>query len=229
MSHTSARAEVICSCAPPEALLERMGPPMLRGMKLILASTSRYRRALLERLGLPFEALPPPFEELEAGEASDPAAMVLANARGKAASLAADHPGALIIGSDQAAVCEGNILGKPGSIARAVEQLLLLSGREHELLTAIAVLPAPEGTAETALVTHRLRIRALTRTEAEAYVQREMPLDCAGAYKAEGLGIALFEYLRGDDPTAIVGLPLAALSNLLRRFGVDPILRNDLT
>lgn len=199
---------------------------MLAGMKLVLASTSPYRRALLARLGLEFEACAPAFEEKRDG---DPEAMVLANARGKAASLSPRFPEALIIGSDQAAVCEGRILGKPGTAARAVEQLLLLAGREHALLTALAVLRAKDGSVETALVAHRMRLRPLTRAEAEAYVRREMPIDCAGAYKSEGLGIALFEYLRGDDPTAIVGLPLTAVCQLLRRCGVDPILRNDPT
>ncbi len=200
-------------------------------MQLVLASTSTYRRALLARLGLPFITAAPRFTEARAQAGLDPARLVVGNALGKAVSLLGDHPGALIIGSDQVAVCAGEVLSKPGTHSKAVEQLLYLAGREHDLLTAVAVVRAPsagqpasaDAPGETALAVNSLRMRALTPAEAEAYVRAEQPLDCAGAYKSEGLGVALFETMRGDDPTAIVGLPLIALTRLLRRFGVDPL------
>jgi septum formation protein len=184
----------------------------------------------MERLGLPFVAAAPRYDEARPESDTDPARLVSANALGKALSLLADFPDSLIIGSDQVAVCEGAILTKPGAPERAIEQLLRLAGREHRLLTALAVLRAPgpgaavgDAPGEQALVENRMRLRPLTRAEAEAYVRRESPLDCAGAYKSEGLGVALFERMQGDDPTAIIGLPLIALTRLLRRFGVNPL------
>jgi len=207
-------------------------------MKLILASTSPYRRQQMSRLGLPFQAAAPRFVEAAPGPNSDAARLVVGNALGKALSLLAEYPGHLVIGSDQVVRCEGRILTKPGSPRVAVEQLLALAGREHELLTGVAVVrasSAPGKQAQTTpesledvpgsstLVVNRLRMRAISRDEAETYVRLEQPLDCAGAYKSEALGIALFEYLRGDDPTAIIGLPLIALLRLLRGFGVDPL------
>ncbi len=196
-------------------------------MQLILASTSPYRRMLLERLGLPFEAVAPPFPEHGQVEIPDPSALVLANALGKARSLRAQYPRATIIGSDQAAVCNGRVLGKPGTAERAVQQLMELAGHEHTLLTAVSVITPgtpPGGRELSELVTNRIRVRPLDEDEARAYVARERPIDCAGAYKSEALGIALFEHLRGDDPTAIVGLPLISLCNLLREVGIDPLL-----
>ncbi len=193
-------------------------------MQLILASTSPYRRALIERLGLACQAVPPPFEELRPGEIADPAELVATNALGKAGSLCERYPEALIIGSDQVAVCEDEVLLKPGTESRAIEQLGRLAGREHTLMTAVTVIGASTGRAESACAINRMRMRPLSSEEIRAYVARERPVDCAGAYKSEGLGIALFEYLRGDDPTAIIGLPLIALGDLLSRFGVNPLL-----
>jgi len=204
---------------------------MLAAVNLVLASTSPPRRALLERLGLPFRALPPGGREVTPAECPDPARLAARNALGKALSLLGGQRDCLIVGSDQVVCCGGEIFGKPGSEERAVEQLLRLAGREHELLTAVAVVRAPAGAAapgddapgETALAVNQVRLRPLTRAEALAYVRADRPLDCAGAYKSEALGIALLEYLRGDDPTAVVGLPLIALSRLLRRCGLDPL------
>jgi len=198
-------------------------------MDLVLASTSPYRRELLERLGLPFRSLAPRFTEEPPLPGADPARLVVHNALGKALSLAAEHPGCLIVGSDQLAECDGRILAKPGSEERAIEQLLFLAGREHRLLTGVAVVQSGEVAqagdlpGRTALSVNHLAVRPLDREQAQAYVRLDRPLDCAGAYKAEGLGIALFDYLRGDDPTAIVGLPLIALTRLLRAFGLDPL------
>lgn len=211
---------------------------------LILASQSPYRRALLARLGLPFEVAAPQFDEAQPTPDTDPRRLVVGNALGKAVSLLAAHPGRVIIGSDQVVALGSRILTKPGTPEKAVAQLLALAGREHELLTAVAVLRAPppaptasagrEGEAldppspddvagATAVVVNRLRMRAFSREEARTYIAAEQPLDCAGAYKAEGLGISLFESLGGDDPTAIVGLPLIATLRLLRRHGIDPL------
>ncbi len=185
-------------------------------MRLILASTSRYRRALLDAAGIAHEAAPPTFEEDHA-RAMPPEEMVVAFARGKAESLAA--PDALVIGADQIPELDGRILTKPGDRAGALEQLTALAGRTHRLLTAVAVHHA--GRTESALVVHRMRMRALTATQLAAYVDRDEPFDCAGAYKIEAAGALLFESMEGADHTAIVGLPLTALTTLLARFGVS--------
>lgn len=189
-------------------------------MRILLASTSPYRRAILEALGLPFAVARPDFVEDHAG-ATDPAAMVVAFARGKALSLAARHPDTLIIGSDQTAAIDGQILTKPGTAERAVEQLLQLSGRTHELLTAVCVHDTRTGVTRERLVRHAMRMRPLDRALAEGYVARDQPLDCAGAYKIEALGIALFEEMTGPDHTAIVGLPVSVVAALLKEAGVD--------
>lgn len=200
-------------------------------MDLVLASTSTYRRALLARLGLPFRAAAPAYREVGPETCPNPRRLAAQNALGKALSLLDRHPDSLIVGSDQVICCGDEVFGKPGTPERAVEQLLRLAGREHELLTAVAVVRSPargitaadELPGETLVSANQVRLRPLTREEAAAYVERERPLDCAGAYKSESLGITLLEYLRGDDPTAVVGLPLIALSRLLRRFGLDPL------
>ncbi len=187
---------------------------------LVLASTSKYRAALLERLGVPFEAAAPPYEERNvAGHAPD--RMVMEQARGKAESLVSTFPNAVIIGSDQVAHLDGAILTKPGSFDRAVEQLDRLQGHEHELLTGVCVIDATSGQSVEHLERSPIRIRSLTRVEIEAYVRADNPVDCAGSYKAESLGVTIFDYQRGDDPTAVVGLPLIALSRLLRELGID--------
>jgi septum formation protein len=204
-------------------------------VEIILASTSPYRRALLERLGLPFRVLAPTYPEIGPADCDDPRRLATQNALGKALSLLEGRRDCLVIGSDQVVTCEGVVFTKPGTEERAVEQLLRLAGREHELLTAVAVVRAPAGDpgpagdmpGETALAVNQVRLRPLTRAEAEAYVRIERPLDCAGAYKSEGLGIALLEYLRGDDPTGVVGLPLITVARLLRRLGLDPLLRGE--
>lgn len=191
-------------------------------MRLILASTSRYRRALLEQLGLPFEALPPQYEE-EHDLALPPEELVVELARRKARSLAATCPDALILGSDQLAELDGAILGKPGTRERAVAQLLRMQGRTHRLLTGVALHDAARGVTETALAVHVMRMRPLTPPQAEAYVRADEPVDCAGSYKVESRGIALFEAMEGDDHTGIVGLPLTRVVNLLLQRGL-PVL-----
>lgn len=187
-------------------------------MDLILASTSPYRRALLERLGLPFRCIPPGVDEDAVKALGLPPrelAERLAVAKAESARVAA--PDAVVVGSDQVACLDARILGKPGDAGRAVEQLLLMSGREHQLITAMAV-AHPGGTALHTDVA-ALRMRPLTRTEIERYVAADRPTDCAGSYKLEGRGVALFERIDCEDHTAITGLPLIALTTILRDLG----------
>lgn len=185
--------------------------------ELILASTSPYRRMLMERLGLPFRAEAPGCGEegLEDRPVEERAAAL---AERKARAVAAKHPGAVVIGSDQIAEVEGETLHKPGTRERARETLRRLRGREHRLVTAVAVLRGEK--MESALDEARLLMRSLTDGEIEAYLDREDVLDCAGAYRIEGLGAALFRSVRTADPTGIVGLPITRLTALLERFGL---------
>jgi septum formation protein len=187
---------------------------------LVLASTSRYRRALLEGLGVAHVAAAPAFDEDHAVDLA-PAEMASAFARGKAESLRGAFADAYIVGSDQIAEIEGRILTKPGDSEAAVEQLMAQAGRTHRLLSAVAVLDAASGRLAERLVVHELRMRPLTRAQAEAYVARDAPLDCAGSYRIEAGGIALFTQMRGDDHSAIIGLPIAALGDCLEELGDD--------
>ncbi|MDM7915615.1 MAG: nucleoside triphosphate pyrophosphatase [Candidatus Eisenbacteria bacterium] len=187
--------------------------------RLVLASTSPYRRALLERLALPFDSIDPGWKEVRR---SDPDETVRENAVGKARAGGALRPDAWILASDQVGYCDGQILEKPGTPVRAIEQLQFLSGREHTLHTGV-VLRSPDGLEEIEIVVAHLRMRPLRLEQIEAYVRREAPLDCAGSYKSEALGILLFDSLRCDDPTAIVGLPLIATRRLLEAAGLDPL------
>ncbi|NNE09625.1 MAG: septum formation protein Maf [Gemmatimonadetes bacterium] len=187
---------------------------------LILASTSRYRRALLDRLQLKYEAIPPvcdehAFDDLPVEE------RVVKLAVEKARSVAADRPDAVVIGSDQIPEVGGVALEKPGTRARAMESLMLLAGRTHRLVTGVAVVAG--GRVESDVDIVELRMRPLSRGEIEAYVDREDVLDCAGAFKTEGLGIALFEEIRSLDPSSGIGLPLIKLTKLLQRAGI-PVL-----
>jgi len=189
---------------------------------LILASTSPYRRELLARLRLPFEVFSPGVDEAPLpGEAPETTALRLAHA--KAAAGQAHHPGALIIGSDQVAELDGQRLEKPGSHRRAAAQLALLSGRCATFHTAVALLNAESGMMRTRLVPTRVRFRTLTTGEIERYLQKEQPYDCAGSAKSEGLGIALLRSIEGDDPTALIGLPLIALTDMLSAEGVEVV------
>lgn len=189
---------------------------------LVLASTSRYRRELLERLGLAFSVAAPRYEE-EMDLPLPPDRLVVELAARKARSLAAVHPDALIIGCDQVVEVGGRILGKPGTEDAAVRQLLDMAGRTHRLLTGLAVLEPATGRLGTALDVHDVTVRPLDEATARAYVRRDRPLDCAGSLRVESLGIALLARLRGNDYTAVIGLPLIALTGLLARFGVHPI------
>ena len=190
---------------------------------LILASTARYRYELLERLRLPFSAHAPHVDETPLpGEEPRSAAQRLA--RAKAQAVAAQHPGALVIGSDQTATLDGQgILGKPGNHATARAQLRAASGRSVRFHTALALVRRADGFAEEEVVDTHVRFRSLTEEEIEAYLEAEQPYDCTGSAKCEGLGIALLEAIDGPDPTALVGLPLIALTGALRRAGLPPL------
>lgn len=193
--------------------------------RLVLASTSPYRRELLARLQIPFQCARPQFQEVarSAGSAEEASAIALQNARGKVESLRGGFPGSLILGSDQVCESDGRILHKAGTKERAKEQLAWLAGREHRLHTAVALLDAGTGEVDSGIALTHLRVRPLSPEQVERYVEAELPLDSAGSYYSEGLGIALFEYLRGDDPTAIIGLPLTLVCRLLERHGLDPL------
>ena len=207
-----------CRCLsrpPPSANIQPV-------RSLVLASTSPYRRALLGRLGLPFECVAPDGVDERAIQLP-PRELVVALARAKAEAVAAMRPDAVVIGSDQAPAIGDRVLHKPGTAARAVAQLEALAGREHELLTAVCVIDGPSGRRFEHLDVHRLRLRPLRKAEIEDYVARDQPLDCAGAYKIEQLGIALMERIDGEDATAIVGLPLIAVCRILVDLGL-PIL-----
>ena len=188
-------------------------------MPLILASTSRYRRELLERLRLPFHIARPDVDEAPLpGEAPPALARRLAWAKAKA--ISAQHPDAWIIGSDQVAALGAQPLGKPGTRENALAQLGAMSGRDIAFHTAVCLLRGDEPALE-AMDTTLVRFRELQAKEIERYVDAEQPLDCAGSFKSEGLGIALFEHIESKDPTALVGLPLIALSRMLRGAGFE--------
>jgi MAF protein len=191
---------------------------------LVLASSSPYRRALLERLGWPFVTADPGVNE--AAEEGENAAMLVTRlAKAKARALASRYPQSVIIGSDQMAVLDGVALGKPGTPERAERQLREASGRRVEFLTGLCVLEAATGASATVCEPYAVHFRELSDAEIHNYVRLEQPLDCAGSFKSEGLGVALFERFEGNDPTALIGLPLIQLTRLLRQFGVDVLNR----
>lgn len=188
-------------------------------LKLVLASTSPYRQELLRRLGLPFEVCNPQADETP-NPHETPEALALRLSEAKARAVREEHPDALIIGSDQVATVDGKIYGKPGSHERARAQLRDLSGKTVNFYTGLCLLNARTGQAETRGVPTLVTFRDLTDTEIENYLQREPAYNCAGSAKSEGLGIALLQSMKGDDPNALVGLPLIALCDMLRDQGV---------
>ena len=192
-------------------------PPLL-----ILGSTSRYRRDLLERLRLPFTCVAPQVDETPQPDEA-PAALALRLALAKARAVAALHPQAVVIGSDQVADLHGQAIGKPGSHERAVAQLQQMSGQQVIFQTAVAVVCANSGFAEAAIAPVTVQFRVLSNTEIERYLRLDQPYDCAGSAKSESLGIALLAAIHSDDPTALIGLPLIRTSQLLRRAGIDPL------
>jgi septum formation protein len=185
--------------------------------RLILASTSAYRRELLSRLRLPFETARPEVDETPLRDETPPA-LAQRLAMAKAGVVARREAGALVIGSDQVAELDGQSLGKPGSRDGAIAQLGAMSGREVQFRTAVCV--QREGDApRVAVDTTTVRFRPLSLAEIERYVDAEEPFDCAGSFKAEGLGITLFEAIESSDPTALIGLPLILTARLLREAG----------
>jgi MAF protein len=194
-------------------------------MQLVLASSSPYRRELLQRLGLPFAWGRPDVDE-QPLPGEDITAMTQRLAVAKAHALAHQHPEALIIGSDQACQREGDstILGKPGNFEVAQQQLKAASGRVVEFHTALALLNTRTGHCEKSHDVFKVHFRALSAEEIAAYLRREEPYDCAGSFKAEALGITLFRGMEGKDFHSLIGLPLISLCELLRRAGLDPLL-----
>ena len=190
-------------------------------MPLILASSSPYRRRLLERLQLPFEVAAPGVEESpRPGEPGDELALRLA--QDKAAAVAGEYPDAIVIGSDQVPCLGSTLLHKPGDAGRARDQLRACSGEPVVFYTGLSVV-APGAAAQSAVVPFQVHFRTLSDEEIEHYLALDEPYDCAGSFKWESLGIALFERLEGDDPTALEGLPLITLCRMLRSLGLDPL------
>jgi len=190
------------------------------GRALVLGSTSRYRRELLQRLRLPFEVLAPAVDETPLpGEA--PAALAQRLALAKARAVAAQRPDAIVIGSDQVADLAGEPLGKPGSHERAVAQLRRMSGQTVLFQTALAVVCQQTGFEASELAVVRVVFRKLDDATIERYLRAEEPYDCAGSAKSEGLGIALLDRIDNDDPTALIGLPLIHTARLLRQAGLQ--------
>ncbi|MEO5376653.1 MAG: Maf family nucleotide pyrophosphatase [Magnetococcus sp. DMHC-6] len=188
-------------------------------LNLVLASRSQIRRELLLRLGLPFTVQEHLVEESPLpGESLEDRAVRLSEA--KARSLAEHYPQALIIGSDQVAVLEGQVLHKPGSAQQAMVQLTRSSGRRVDFFTGLSLYNSSENRVQNATVHSAVYFRSLSQDQLSRYIQKEQPFDCAGSFKAEGLGIALFERLEASDPTALLGLPLIRLVAMLEQEGV---------
>jgi septum formation protein len=186
--------------------------------ELVLASTSPYRRALLERLGIAFRCRAPLVDEESLEDAgASPVELAARLARAKAESVASVEPAAVVIGGDQLVALDGRVFGKPGSLEGAAAQLLAMAGRRHDLLTAVTVGSAGRWVEHCDVTA--LWMRPLTRDEVDRYVAADRPVDCAGSYKLEARGITLFERIESADHTAITGLPLIALTTILRSFG----------
>jgi MAF protein len=188
--------------------------------KLILGSTSPYRRELMQRLHTPFETAAPDIDETrrEGESARD---MVLRLSLQKAQAVAAQYPDALIIGSDQCAVLHEQVIGKPGSHENAVKQLQDSSGQTVAFLTGLCLYDSRNGSYQLDVVPFQVDFRELTATEIERYLHKDQPYNCAGSFRSESLGITLFKRMHGDDPTALMGLPLIRLSQMLLEAGVD--------
>ncbi|CAK9884682.1 MAG: Maf-like protein YceF [Candidatus Erwinia impunctatus] len=189
---------------------------------LVLASGSASRKALMEKLSLPFVTASPDIDESPHTDES-PASLVIRLAEAKARAVAANFPQQLIVGSDQVCVINDKIIGKPLTTANAIAQLQAASGQKITFFTGLALLDARSNTLSSCCEEYRVHFRHLTDREVIHYIQQEQPLSCAGSFKAEGLGITLFSALEGRDPNTLVGLPLIALCDMLRQSGCDPL------
>ncbi|RTE64315.1 septum formation inhibitor Maf [Amphritea opalescens] len=190
--------------------------------QLILASSSPFRKALLDKLNLSYTAISPDIDETRL-ESETPEAYVARLAQQKAEALQAGFPAALIIGSDQTAIINGETIGKPGNHATAFQQLSDASGQKITFLTGLSLLNSHTGECETAVVPFHVHFRQLTPSMINNYLKAEQPYQCAGSFKSEGLGIALFEKLEGDDPNTLIGLPLIRLIKMLENQGVNTL------
>ena len=189
-------------------------------MRLILGSSSPYRKALLQRLMIPFDIVNPDINETpRAGESA--IELVERLAIEKAQAVAANEPGALVIGSDQVAVHDGQIIGKPRDHAHAVEQLRAASGRTITLYTGLALVNSTTGKVQSSVVPYTVTFRVLKDDQIEQYLKKEQPYGCSGSLRADGLGIVLLQAFAGDDPNALIGLPLIELVRMLEFEGVD--------
>lgn len=187
---------------------------------LILASSSRYRREVLQKLHIPFEYISPQIDETPLA-AESPEQTALRLAENKARKIAENRPNALIVGCDQVATVDGLQIGKPGNHENAVKQLTLLSGKEVIFQSALCLYDSGNQHMQSTIVPYFVKFKSLNAQQIETYLRLEQPYDCAGSAKSEGMGIALLEYMRGDDPNALIGLPVIALVNMLQKCGVD--------
>jgi len=189
---------------------------------LILASTSPFRQSLLSKLGLPFIAVAPQCDETpQAGEPAQD--LVQRLALGKAQALATDYPGHWIIGSDQVCVLNGTITGKPHTVENACQQLAAASGKIITFYTGLALIQPQSGQQFVICEPFNVHFRSLSAAEIRHYVEKEQPLNCAGSFKSEGMGICLFEQLEGRDPNTLIGLPLIALNQMLLKVGINAL------
>ncbi len=191
----------------------------MTAIPLVLASSSPFRKELLSRLHLPFDTRSPDIDET-LGDGESAVDYVRRLARQKAAAVAKEHPQAVVIGSDQCALLDGDVLGKPGGPERALEQLRRAQGKEVLFLTGLCVLRPQTGFEQVDCIEFRVGFRERSDEQLRRYLEVEQPWGCAGSFKSEGYGIALFRYLRGDDPTALVGLPLIRLTEMLESAGI---------
>lgn len=188
--------------------------------RLVLASGSRYRAGQLSQLGLTFETIRPDVDESPRPNET-PADLARRLSEAKALAVATQRPASWVVGCDQTADCDGHLLGKPGTVALACAQLERMSGKQVTFHSGLC-LRSPTGESQLAVVATEVQFRRLSPTEIASYIRKEQPLDCAGSFKVEGLGISLFDAIRSDDPSALVGLPLIALCRMLRQAGMNP-------
>lgn len=194
--------------------------------QLILGSSSPFRAELLSKLGLPFETASPDIDEqpLENEQAAD---LVKRLSEQKARAIAAHYPNALIIGSDQVALLDNMILGKPGNHQNAVKQLVAASGKTVKFLTGLVLMNSQTGNIQSSVESYSVEFKPLSLSQIEFYLNKEQPYQCAGSFKSEGFGISLFNKLSGDDPNTLIGLPLIKLSKMLKAEGIDILHPND--